>query len=187
MYLYSTTLKLSWTYVCRLNWTYVCFDLGVTRYNTKLTPVVFFIDIECTRMAYAKKSGFHFREIKGNLFSCEKDTSLAHCISADVHMGKGIATTFKKMFGGVDELRRQGTAVISPYFSTISPSTSYPGYFLSCSDVTATSQKDLGTRMYHLLEFTQPRTQGFCAYCSQKPWDNPNRNTIKHWCPRKRK
>lgn len=59
-------------------------------------------------MAYAKKSGFHFREIKGNLFSCEKDTSLAHCISADVHMGKGIATTFKKMFGGVDELRRQG-------------------------------------------------------------------------------
>ena len=34
---------------------------------------------------------------------------------------------------------------------------------------------------------TQPRTQGFCAYCSQKPWDNPNRNTIEHWCPRKRK
>ncbi|CAB3993288.1 Hypothetical predicted protein, partial [Paramuricea clavata] len=65
-------------------------------------------DIECGRMAYAKESGFHFREIKGNLFSCEKDTSLAHCISADVHMGKGIAATFKKMFGGVDELRRQG-------------------------------------------------------------------------------
>ena len=74
----------------------------------------FFIDIECSRMAYAKKSGFHFREIKGNLFSCEKDTSLAHCISADVHMGKGIATTFKKMFGGVDELRRQGT-VTNPF------------------------------------------------------------------------
>ncbi len=59
-------------------------------------------------MAYAKESGFHFREIKGNLFSCEKDTSLAHCVSADVHMGKGIAATFKKMFGGVDELRSQG-------------------------------------------------------------------------------
>jgi hypothetical protein len=65
-------------------------------------------------MAYAKENGFHFREIKGNLFSCEKDTSLAHCISADVHMGKGIAATFKKMFRGVDEFRRQGT-VISPF------------------------------------------------------------------------
>ena len=42
-------------------------------------------------------------------------------------------------------------------------------------------RRALGTRMH------QPRTQGFCAYCSQKPWDNPNRNTIEHWCPRKRK
>jgi hypothetical protein len=33
----------------------------------------------------------------------------------------------------------------------------------------------------------QPRTQGFCAYCSQKPWDNPNWNTKEHWCHRKRK
>jgi hypothetical protein len=24
----------------------------------------------------------------------------------------------------------------------------------------------------------QPRTQGFCAYCSQKPWDNPTQNVI---------
>ena len=59
-------------------------------------------------MAGAKECGFYFREIKGDLFSCEKDTSLAHCISADVHMGKGIAVTFKKMFGGVDDLRSQG-------------------------------------------------------------------------------
>ena len=59
-------------------------------------------------MAGAKECGFFFREIKGDLFSCEKDTSLAHCISADVHMGKGIAVTFKKMFGGVEDLRSQG-------------------------------------------------------------------------------
>jgi hypothetical protein len=25
---------------------------------------------------------------------------------------------------------------------------------------------------------TQPRTQGFCAYCSQRPWDNPTQNMI---------
>ncbi|XP_028390691.1 ADP-ribose glycohydrolase OARD1-like [Dendronephthya gigantea] len=59
-------------------------------------------------MAHAKESGFHYQEIKGDLFSCSKDASLAHCISADVHMGKGIATIFKKMFGGVEELRSQG-------------------------------------------------------------------------------
>ena len=63
---------------------------------------------ERTRMTGAKECGFYFREIKGDLLSCEKDTSLAHCISADVHMGKGITVTFKKMFGGVDDLRSQG-------------------------------------------------------------------------------
>ena len=62
-----------------------------------------------SRMARATGYSFRFREIKGNLFDSDKATSLAHCISADVHMGKGIAVTFKKMFGGVEELRRQGS------------------------------------------------------------------------------
>jgi O-acetyl-ADP-ribose deacetylase (regulator of RNase III) len=37
--------------------------------------------------------------------------ALAHCISADLAMGKGIAKTFKERFGGVDELRRQSLTV----------------------------------------------------------------------------
>jgi len=46
-----------------------------------------------------------FTEVRGDLFtSCD---SLVHCVSRDLHMGKGIATEFKKKFGGVDELRRQ--------------------------------------------------------------------------------
>ena len=59
-------------------------------------------------MARARECSFVFREIKGDLFSCDKSACLAHCISADVKMGKGIAVTFKKMFRGVEELRNQG-------------------------------------------------------------------------------
>lgn len=47
-------------------------------------------------------------ERTGNLFSCPDSESLAHCISADVRMGKGIAVSFKTKFGGVDELKSQG-------------------------------------------------------------------------------
>ena len=33
--------------------------------------------------------------------------SLAHCVSRDLHMGKGIAVGFRKLFGRVDELEAQ--------------------------------------------------------------------------------
>ena len=44
----------------------------------------------------------------GDLFSCDKSESLAHCVSRDLRMGKGIAVLFKKIFGCVDELKDQG-------------------------------------------------------------------------------
>ena len=44
----------------------------------------------------------------GDLFSCDPASSLAHCVSADMHMGKGIAVLFKKKFGGIPELKKQG-------------------------------------------------------------------------------
>jgi hypothetical protein len=53
-----------------------------------------------------------------------------------------------------------------------------------CGNATTSQPRSQG---FSLFVIGQPRTQGFCAYCSQKPWDNPNRNTIEHWCPRKRK
>lgn len=46
-------------------------------------------------------------EVQGDLFSCHDSESLAHCISADARMGKGIAVLFKKKFGGVDEILTQ--------------------------------------------------------------------------------
>jgi len=50
------------------------------------------------------------REVKGDLFTIAEGmpgAALAHCISEDCVMGKGIATSFKSKFGGVDELKIQ--------------------------------------------------------------------------------
>lgn len=47
------------------------------------------------------------RYVKGDLFTSPASESLAHCISADAKMGKGIAVMFKKQFGGVDEIMSQ--------------------------------------------------------------------------------
>ena len=38
-------------------------------------------------------------EIKGDLFTCAKEASLAHCVSRCLSMSKGIAVTFKQKFG----------------------------------------------------------------------------------------
>uniref|UniRef100_A0A3B5QAM3 Macro domain-containing protein n=1 Tax=Xiphophorus maculatus TaxID=8083 RepID=A0A3B5QAM3_XIPMA len=45
--------------------------------------------------------------VTGDLFSCPRDESLAHCISEDCRMGAGIAVMFKKKFGRVSELKKQ--------------------------------------------------------------------------------
>ncbi|XP_022092659.1 O-acetyl-ADP-ribose deacetylase 1-like [Acanthaster planci] len=52
--------------------------------------------------------GFQMKEMRGDLFGCSDDECLAHCISEDVRMGKGIAKIFKEKFGGVRELLNQG-------------------------------------------------------------------------------
>ena len=49
-----------------------------------------------------------FREFRGDLFQCPPSASLAHCVSEDMAMGKGIAKIFKSQFGGVKELKEQG-------------------------------------------------------------------------------
>ena len=54
-----------------------------------------------------------FSEVKGDLFSCPPSSSLAHCVSEDMAMGKGVAVLFKKEFGGVGDLKAQGTLKVS--------------------------------------------------------------------------
>ena len=48
-----------------------------------------------------------FREVVGDLFACPVTHSLAHCVSEDLKMGKGIAAIFKRQFGGIDTLSMQ--------------------------------------------------------------------------------
>ena len=43
----------------------------------------------------------------GCLFDVSPELSLCHCVSKDLKMGAGIAASFKKHFGGVEDLRRQ--------------------------------------------------------------------------------
>jgi O-acetyl-ADP-ribose deacetylase (regulator of RNase III) len=57
-------------------------------------------------------------EVQGNLFDCDQDFSLVHCVSKDFKMGKGIALAFRERFGRVEEFKSQnvgigGTAWIS--------------------------------------------------------------------------
>lgn len=44
---------------------------------------------------HVRSEGFAISDIRGDLFTCPDGTSLAHCISQDIRMGKGIATLFK--------------------------------------------------------------------------------------------
>ena len=53
-----------------------------------------------------------YQEIKGDLFSASNTISLAHCVSEDLAMSKGIAAIFKKKFDGVKQLEKQGNFII---------------------------------------------------------------------------
>lgn len=52
-----------------------------------------------------------FQHIDGDLFQVDSSISLAHCVSHDFAMGRGIALEFKKRFAGVDDLKKQGKLV----------------------------------------------------------------------------
>ncbi|XP_017080483.2 ADP-ribose glycohydrolase OARD1 [Drosophila eugracilis] len=52
-------------------------------------------------------SGFTYREISGDLFTCKSDYSMCHCVAADLRMGKGIAVKFRNKFGQLLNLQKQ--------------------------------------------------------------------------------
>ena len=65
-------------------------------------------------------SYFHFQnhlieQVKGDLFRCPPENCLAHCVSQDMGMGKGIAKIFKLKFDGVGELLSQGKVTDETY------------------------------------------------------------------------
>lgn len=55
----------------------------------------------------AEGDTFTLREVTGDLFCSPMTNSLAHCVSKDLRMGKGIAVLFKQKFHGVTELKEQ--------------------------------------------------------------------------------
>ena len=67
-----------------------------------ITLIIYFISY---RLAMSNELG-NFRIIsrRGSLFSAPKHHSLAHCISRDAKMGRGIAVQFRKRFGGRGEI-----------------------------------------------------------------------------------
>jgi hypothetical protein len=54
------------------------------------------------------------RYFHGDLFN--SNNNLAHCVSADMAMSKGIALTFRNKFGRVDELIKQDKSIGSAPF-----------------------------------------------------------------------
>lgn len=55
-------------------------------------------------------SAFTYSEQKGDLFT-DKTSSLAHTCSQDMHLRKGIGLLFRRRFGRIDSLLRQGARV----------------------------------------------------------------------------
>ncbi|XP_061392271.1 ADP-ribose glycohydrolase OARD1-like [Musca vetustissima] len=64
---------------------------------------------------------FSLKEIYGDLFSAGEDYSMAHCVAADLRMGKGIAVKFRSKFGSISLLQKQnvkpGGVAILPHNS----------------------------------------------------------------------
>lgn len=85
---------------------------SITRNATILKPVLISAIYQASRIM----GKFVLKEIHGDLFSAQ--TSMAHCVGADLKMGMGIAVKFKQLFGGEDELRKQNVslAVINDNF-----------------------------------------------------------------------
>ncbi|XP_011195577.2 ADP-ribose glycohydrolase OARD1 [Zeugodacus cucurbitae] len=47
------------------------------------------------------------KEISGDLFSADDQYSMAHCVAADMRLGKGIAVKFRNKFGQIPKLKQQ--------------------------------------------------------------------------------
>ena len=52
-----------------------------------------------------------WEELDQDIFECDKEDAMAHCVSSDFKMGAGIAVQFKNTFNNVDVLKNQGKGV----------------------------------------------------------------------------
>jgi O-acetyl-ADP-ribose deacetylase (regulator of RNase III) len=97
----------------------------------------------------------------GDLFGALNDdeeecTSLAHCVSLDLAMGRGIAKEFKMRFGGVEELKRKATKV----GETVSLDLSREG---QCVYYMITKEKYFGKPTYETLGAALESLKDLCV------------------------
>jgi O-acetyl-ADP-ribose deacetylase (regulator of RNase III) len=52
-----------------------------------------------------------YTEVNGDLFTCDDQTALIHCVSRCFNMGAGIAVLFRKKFGNIKELLSQNIPI----------------------------------------------------------------------------
>ena len=62
-------------------------------------------------MVHFRPKRLQFKEIFGSLFNAPSMSALAHCVSADLKMSRGIARDFKEKFGNLEKLQTQGPYV----------------------------------------------------------------------------
>jgi hypothetical protein len=67
-------------------------------------------------MVHFRPNSLQFEEISGSLFNAPSLSSLAHCVSSDLKMSRGIARVFRHKFGNIDTLRKQDPSVGSLVF-----------------------------------------------------------------------
>ena len=74
------------------------------------------VDVASQDNLHVQKAQFILREVVGDLFAAPPNHSLAHCVSEDLHMSRGIAKKFKTRFGNIEELISQSPKVGSVIF-----------------------------------------------------------------------
>ncbi|VEN42942.1 unnamed protein product [Callosobruchus maculatus] len=77
----------------------------------QLHPELNFEDFMATHTGTAKARFGVTREEHRDLFTVPDEYALAHCAARDLRMPRGIASEFQRLFGQVDELKRQGGRV----------------------------------------------------------------------------
>ena len=70
------------------------------------------------------QSRYSLKEVRGDLFSSPASHSLAHCVSRDFKLGKGVARLFRDKFGRVEELEDYSVEVTKAHESWLGQ----PGY-----------------------------------------------------------
>ncbi|VEN45007.1 unnamed protein product [Callosobruchus maculatus] len=77
----------------------------------QLHPELNFEDFVATHTGTAKARFGVTREEHRDLFTVPDEYALAHCVARDLRMSRGIASELQRLFGQVDELKRQGGRV----------------------------------------------------------------------------